>query len=399
MKIALCVPAWPPGIAPNGIITYASYLVPALRALGHEIFILAFWTSGEIDDHTVDLRSYGPRRPLWMRALARAAPSSFTKNVRWMLARAIADLDARHRLDVVEVEEARGLSLAVSRARKLPVVVRLHGPWFISGRFGRVRRSAADDRREVNEGHAVEVADFITSPSEAALTAVRRHYGLSLPASRVIANPIKGVDSSATWSPERCDANKILFVGRFDELKGADIVLRAFCELASVNPELRLTFVGRDDGVKHPNGELVHFEEFVRSECPDWLRPRIDFRGTLDHTDVMALRTQCALTLVASRYEVFGYTVVEAMSVGSPLVATAVGGIPELIKDGRNGLLVPSGNVAAMVDACRVLLDAPVMAAKLARQAWQDCRDSYDPLVIGEQTVAAYREAIRAFGK
>ena len=59
MKIALLVPSWPPGFSANGIVTYASQLVPALRRLGHEVFVLtACKATGDDDPYTIDLRGF-----------------------------------------------------------------------------------------------------------------------------------------------------------------------------------------------------------------------------------------------------------------------------------------------------------------------------------------------------
>ena len=92
-----------------------------------------------------------------------------------------------------------------------------------------------------------------------------------------------------------------------------------------------------------------------------------------------------------------GYMLLEPMSLGCPLVATAVGGIPEVIKHQHNGLLVPSEDVNGLGAACRNLLEDHGLAARLGRQAWLDCNEYYSPEVVAKQTAAAYQEAIDAF--
>ena len=79
------------------------------------------------------------------------------------------------------------------------------------------------------------------------------------------------------------------------------------------------------------------------------------------------------------------------------MIATSVGGIPELIQDQRNGLLVPSQDVGAVVAACKRLLDDHPLAARLGRQAWLDCRKFYRPENIAIQTISAYDHAIANF--
>jgi len=75
------------------------------------------------------------------------------------------------------------------------------------------------------------------------------------------------------------------------------------------------------------------------------------------------------------------------------LIATAVGGIPELIKDHHNGLLVPTDDIEALAAACRELLDDHALTARLGRQAWIDLPRLYGPDVIARQTISAYEDA------
>jgi glycosyltransferase involved in cell wall biosynthesis len=401
MKIALFVPNWPPGRTPNGIVTYASQLVRALRRLGHDVFVLTFQaTEQHQDPYTIDLKQFAPTSKFWSRVMFRLAPEATGFNAASSaIAAAVRRLVDQYGLDVVEMEESFGWSFAVSRLNLLPVVVRLHGPWFLSGRFN----DPNDDmplnrRRPAREGKAIQNAQSVTAPSAEVLQAVRAHYGFELTQSQVIPNPLDAAAEADIWSIERCDSDNLLFVGRFDRLKGGDLVLFAFRELAESYPKLKLTFVGPDIGIKGIDCQVSHFEEFIQNNLPQWCRGRVDFRGQLSHSDVMSLRANSFATVVATQYENLPYTVLEAMSLGCPIVATAVGGIPELIKNQRNGLLVPSQEVGALAGACARLLDDRRLAAQLGRQAWRDCRDLYGSERIAKQTVNAYKEAIDSCG-
>jgi glycosyltransferase involved in cell wall biosynthesis len=253
------------------------------------------------------------------------------------------------------------------------------------------------NHRQERERSGISHAHYITAPSVEVLKAVKNHYHLSLTASQVIANPIKATIEEETWNIDTCRRDSLLFVGRFDRLKGGDYVLRVFDELAASNSRLKLTFVGPDRGIIQTDGKIFTFEQFVRSNFPERLRSRIEFLGQMGHSDVMSLRLKHFATIIASQYETAGYSVLEGMSLGCPMVATAVGGIPELIQHERNGLLVPSQNVKLMVAACKRLLEDHSLAARLGRQAWKDCRNFYDPENIAKQTVATYENAIEQF--
>jgi hypothetical protein len=188
MNIAIYVPSWPPGFAPNGIVTYASYLVPALRQLGHQVFVLTHRkTVEDSDPYTIDLQRFAPSATLWQRAASWLAPEStqfqlVTSNI----IRALRDLLTKYNIDVLEMEESFGWSFAISRLNMLPVLVRLHGPWFLNGRFddsncGR----AANTHRQQAEGRGIEYADFVTAPAAEVLATVREHYGLKFLSNRI----------------------------------------------------------------------------------------------------------------------------------------------------------------------------------------------------------------------
>jgi glycosyltransferase involved in cell wall biosynthesis len=117
----------------------------------------------------------------------------------------------------------------------------------------------------------------------------------------------------------------------------------------------------------------------------------------MSHSDLMALRTSHYLTLIAAQYDTMGYMLLEPMSLGCPLITTAVGGIVEVIKDERNGLLIPSQDLDAMVKACRRLFDNPELTARLGRQAWMDCRELYNPDAVATKAVEGYKATIAAF--
>ena len=398
MRIALYVHSWPPGSTANGVVTYASQLVPALRRLGHDVFVLTSHKSAsDGDPYTIDLQLFVSTPTIWARAINFARGTAGLDAGSSVIASAVRKAVATHGIDVFEIEESFGWGLSVSHLRLLPVVIRLHGPWFLTGgMFDPYVRKNENRRRIKLEGRAIQQAQFVTAPSAAVLQAAKKHYGLSLTASQVISNPLDAPNESEIWNVS-CDTNKLLFVGRFDALKGGDLVLRTFGALAASYPKLRLTFVGPDNGIKLADGNIYSFDQFVRSSLPRSCWSRIEYCGAVSHAEVMSLRREHFVTIVASRQEIFSYAVLEAMSLGCPLVATAVGGVPELIIAQRNGLLVPSENVEAMTAACHLLLQDHALASRLGRQAWRDCHDFYRSDNIAKRTVEAYEQAIQNF--
>jgi len=374
MRVGLYVPSWPPGSVANGIVTYAAQMVPALRALGHEVFVLTHQLNGQADNYTIDLREYVGSQPVWRRVLAKMDPDLANFNTAAeSLVSAIRHLVFEQKIEVLEIEESFGWSYSISRSTLLPVVVRLHGPWFMNGRFNSLKNTRKDIQREKAEGKGIKEADYVTAPSLDVLRSVRSYYRLDLHTSEVIPNPIDAVGEFEKWKLEDCDKDSLLFVGRFDEIKGGDLVLRAFAELAQLYPRLKLTFVGPDIGVGGASSSPVKFEEYARKVLSKDALCRLFFKGKLDSHQIKPLRPRHFATVCAAQMEIFPYSVLEAMSHGCPVVVSAVGGVPEMVQCGRNGLTFQSQDLNGMISACRTLLDNHQEAIRLGDQARRDC--------------------------
>ena len=229
----------------------------------------------------------------------------------------------------------------------------------------------------------------MTSPSEHVLSSVEHHYGLKLRRTLTFGNPI--VAPSRQWRISNCDRNSLLFVGRFDQIKGGDLIIDAFSRLAEKNPQLKLTFVGPDYGV---NGTKLL--EYARARLSSDALSRLAYAGKLSSDEVAELRPQHFITICASRSEVFPYTVLEAMAFGCPVVASNVGGIPEIIRSGQNGILFESQNVDQLVSSVQSLLDNPDLAERLGSAARLSV-DDYRPETMAASLAELYEQTIRAF--
>ena len=196
---------------------------------------------------------------------------------------------------------------------------------------------------------------------------MRAHYGALPPRTAVIPNP--GPRPPAVgWQAGA--SRRIVHVGRFERLKGSDVVLDAFAALAPRFPDVELAIVGPDLGMLRADGSLATFDEFLQARgYPAAVTARIRFHGALPTAEVAALRRTAAVTVVASRYENFPMTVLEAMADGCPLVATAVGGIPEMARDGwKVGSKIPGRVLHARYSRYmqRVATVAPALVDQLA---------------------------------
>lgn len=166
-----------------------------------------------------------------------------------------------------------------------------------------------------------------------------------------------GLPDAPTHAPA-APPESIGFVARLDRAKGVLVLLEAFARLAPRWPALRLLLVGRG------NASQAVAERARALGIED----RVDARG-FDDGDILALLNSFRVYAFPSFHEGLPYSILEAMRAGCPIVSTAVGGIPEVLDDGRDALLVPPDDVESLATAIERLLADTSEARRLGRAA------------------------------
>jgi glycosyltransferase involved in cell wall biosynthesis len=176
-------------------------------------------------------------------------------------------------------------------------------------------------------------------------------------------------------------------VARFDEhLKDQPTLVRAMARVRKRAPQAHLVLVG--DGPKRNEVERL-VAQIGLEENVHFLGMRPDVAVLLHHLDVFVL---------SSRYEGESLAVLEAMSAQRPIVATAVGGTPGLLENGKCGLLVPPGDDASMAMAILELLENKRKAEELARRARERFLKEYTIDRMGEKYLHLYRHIVSTRG-
>jgi L-malate glycosyltransferase len=217
--------------------------------------------------------------------------------------------------------------------------------------------------------------------------------------------PVRVVNNAVDLSRFRADLRgsnasgppaepSLLIVGQISSWKGHDTAIRALHALRSHHPHARLSIVGEikfaDAATRLDNrGFLAELHELVRALG---LAEAVEFVG--EREDVPEIMAGADVVLVPSLEEPFGRTVAEAMAVGTPVIATSVGGPAELIDDGRSGLLAPPGEPEAWVQAIRRFLEHPGWTRDVSRCAVEVARRRFST----ERHVAAMMDIYELVG-
>jgi glycosyltransferase involved in cell wall biosynthesis len=201
---------------------------------------------------------------------------------------------------------------------------------------------------------------------------------------RVVRNgtDVAGVRAAA---PETRARPYLFGIGRFVPQKGFDVLIDAFGQIADEHPGHELVLAG--DG---PEREALE----ARAGAGGFA-DRVVFLGGVSASRAFSLFRGAAGFVLASRHEPQGIVVVEAMAAGTPVLATRVGGVPETVRHGENGLLVEGDDADSMAKGLRTLLDEPEAARARVAQAAVDV-EVYDWAHITDEYQDCYEHAIRS---
>ena len=171
-------------------------------------------------------------------------------------------------------------------------------------------------------------------------------------------------------------------IARFDKVKGHEILIDAVARLKSRVPGLRARCAGE--------GRLL--ERLTWQLKPAGLENAVEFPGRVP--DAEAFMASCRVGVVPSLgSEAVSRATLEWMSLGRPVVASRVGGIPDLVEDGVTGLLVPPGDSGALATALSSLLLDPEMAAAMGRAGRARWEEQFGLKKFFEETQRVYNEA------
>ena len=327
-----------------------------------------FAALGEVMTWRMLARGGGPGGDGRMRLLARfpaAALDGLVFNLRlpFTLARELR----RTQPDAVVAQDPfAGLAALIARrlaGKKVPVVVEVHGDWRTATRLygGRVRRllavpGDAAARVALRRADAVRAISNYTAGLAAGVRgSVDAQFPTFLDLAPCTALPLAPL-------PE---GQVALFVGVLERYKNIDGLLAAWKRVHRRLPAARLRIVG--------TGSLER--EILRAIALD---DSIEYRASLTRDGVVAALDGSTCLVLPSRSEGMGRIVVEALARGRPVVASMVGGLPELVHDGVNGALVDPDDPDAIADALVALLQDRELAARLGANgaAWASTLDT-----------------------
>jgi glycosyltransferase involved in cell wall biosynthesis len=346
MKVEIVSGIWPPDV--GGPASHAPEVARWLSERGHVV------------EAVVTAERKPAEQPYRVRFVSRRLP----RGVRHARVFALVATRARH-ADVVYSTGMFVRSAAAAAAARTPIVLKLTSdPAFerarraglVDGGVTEFQRSTGSVRVELLRSardSAVRHADHVVCPSGFLRDLV---VGWGVPVERVTVLPNPAPRADRILSPSADRTGPFVFAGRLTDQKDLGVALRAVARVDAA----RLDVIG--DGP-----DRVRLEELSRDLE---LGGRVRFLGALPRDEVLAHVRGADAVVLSSAWENFPHGVVESLAFGTPVIATRVGGVPEVVRDGENGLLVAPGDSDAFAAAVgRFLADRELRARLRAAAA------------------------------
>jgi glycogen synthase len=404
MNIAILTNEYPPNVY-GGAGVHVEYLTRELASPlngGHFVRVLAFGDQAErhptmsVDgiQPPADLRVQDPRHARFF--------STMLQNL--VMGGELADIDIVH----CHTWYTHFAGCLTKYLHRVPLVLTTHSlephrPWK-EEQLGTAYHASTWVERT-----AYHNADGVIAVSESMKHDVQALYGVEPERIRVIHNGIDLNQYRPTESPEtlaaygiRADVPFVLFVGRITRQKGIIHLVNAIRHL---RPGVQVVLCAGAPDTPAIASEMTEAVARARAATANEI---IWIPEMLPKDKVIALYTHAAIFVCPSVYEPFGIINLEAMACGTPVVASAVGGIPEVVEHGETGLLVapetldpsevepmhPEQFARDLAEAVNALLENPDLRASMARKARLRVEEKFSWSSIARQTIDFYRELV-----
>lgn len=200
----------------------------------------------------------------------------------------------------------------------------------------------------------------------------------------LIENPV----ADSYFDIERAfEPGRIFCCSRVRPLKNTLGMIKAFASIAEQFPDSQLRIAGAP--------EAAYLETCKQQVEDEGIRDKVHFLGNISIKDVQIELSKANCLVVPSFQENAPLSIAEAMAAGVPVVAAKVGGIPEMVRDGRTGLLVDPNDTDSICQAVSRILSDPELAQSMGQRAKEAAQDRFRASEVCEKTLQAYRDVLK----
>lgn len=367
MKIAFFCNELPPRKF-GGIYTATSILVDELLKKGVDVLFIEDGERTELKNISEGINKI----TVWRCKIRFLGPFIFRVYLWYVIHR----LWLKGLVDIVEVPDFEGY---LPFPMLLPTVVRLHNTTKLMNARKKLKTPIS---MCLYEYLTLKNAKIWIAPSQFIYEQTQVGFKINH-SCNVISNPVA---KKAILFTKR--ENRILFAGTLTEAKGVYVLAEALLEILPKNPNVTVTFAGRDTLVNSVSTMLRI--KSILSEFED----RVFFTGHVSHNEIIALMQSSLVFVFPSKFEAFGLVVAEAMLAKLPVVYTKHPPGPELIFDGVTGILVDPEDPKDIASAVCKLLSDKNLYHEVSSAAYEYAQNNFDSVVCAQKNLEIYRKLL-----
>ena len=402
MRIAFVSYEFPPDTAFGGIATYVAQISRCLAAAGAEVEVFCGSQTHNdqfVDEHGVTVNRFKSDRNTFATVM-------------------VPGFVQRHRVnpfDVLEGPDFMAEARYVVRALPhLPYVVKLHTPYFFAAKFGRFPYNREDFRNQLRlfwyvaktrnvralsnrpnpifEEERIHLvnADEIAAPSRSIGDIILRTWH---PDPRKISLVPYTYEPSAEMLaiPVETNTKRVSFVGRLEWRKGVQDLAPALPLIFNRHPDAKFRFVGAAGPSPLPGTDM---KQYICNLVPARYHSQIEFTGKVPLSSIPQYLADTDICVFPSRWESFGFVVLEAMSAARGIVCTGNGGMAELVDGGKYGRLVSPKSPKETAEQVNFLLANPDIRMEMGRKGREEGLRRFSAETVVPIQLQSYERAI-----
>lgn len=405
MRILFRCDEYPPAIT-GGIGSVTKIVAESLAQKGHDVFVYGAYSANQQLPSYTEIRKVKIYRRCIFRFLGRCGflqgqrfsivsklfmriglMALITKRTLSNIHKDIQRIIDTEKVQIVEFPDYTSLSKYYSKqlfipfqTYSIPLIARVHGSCsFLSYyRNGKIPITSLQ-----NDTDFFSKANHILAVSRFSADFLKKELSID-DRIDVIYNPL---DMTRITDDEKfkkeTDSNKIVFVGKVVETKGAYILIRVFNRFHRMFPDYELHLIG--------GGNIDEANKLVDKDCEKY----VFFEGYKSHKGVVEGIKSSTFCVIPSLYENFSMAAMEIMGLGKPLIYTCESSGPELINDGEDGLLVNPRSENEILSAMARLATDQVLRERIGRKARTRIASSFSSKIILDQLEAYYQSVIK----
>ena len=212
---------------------------------------------------------------------------------------------------------------------------------------------------------------------------------LGIPKNRIVYLP-NSVDTNFFKPGKHKEENLLLYVGRISELKGLHILIKA---LQHLQQSVCLFIIGPPDWNTAYHQNLLNL---IKKENQKGIH-KVEYLGPMEQSEIVKWYQKATIFILPSFTEGFPLTILEALSCQTPVIATPVGGTPEIIKNHQTGILIPPGDTNSLAKAINFLLKNEDVRLKMACEGRKLVKEKYSLETACKKLCSIYKQLEESF--